>query len=89
MQENPDLDALPEEVRGLVLDREQMVAALQASKEQHLAFIDVAEDGIAMRETRQTPDLVGHRKLFAIIFPSSNQPWRCTMASRRQLECDD
>ena len=69
MQENPDLDALPEEVRGLVLDREQMMAALQASKEQHLAFIDVAEDGIAMRETRQTPDLVCHRKLFAVVSP--------------------
>lgn len=63
VQENPDLDALPEEVRGLVLDREQMMAALQASKEQHLAFIDVAEDGIAMRETRQTPDLVGRPEL--------------------------
>ncbi|KAK9827946.1 hypothetical protein WJX74_010929 [Apatococcus lobatus] len=63
-QENPDLDALPEEVRGLVLDREQMMAALQASKEQHLAFIDVAEDGIAMRETRQTPDLVASKHAF-------------------------
>lgn len=41
-----------------MLDKEQMTAALQASKEQHLAFIDVAEDGLAMRETRQTPDLV-------------------------------
>ncbi len=60
MQENADLDALAEEVRGVVLDKDQMMAALQASKEQHLAFIDVAEDGIAMRETRQTPDLVMH-----------------------------
>ncbi|KAK9866761.1 hypothetical protein WJX84_003821 [Apatococcus fuscideae] len=63
-QENPDLDALPEEVRGLVLDKEQMTAALQASKEQHLAFIDVAEDGLAMRETRQTPDLVASKLAF-------------------------
>ena len=69
VQENPDLDALPEEVRGLVLDREQMMPALQASKEQHLAFIDVAEDGIAMRETRQTPELVGHSEPVALKDP--------------------
>ncbi len=57
LQENSDIESLPEEARLLLQDKDALVNALQASHDAHTIRIDTLEDRLISTELRSANEL--------------------------------
>uniref|UniRef100_A0A7S3QZF4 Dynein regulatory complex subunit 3 n=2 Tax=Dunaliella tertiolecta TaxID=3047 RepID=A0A7S3QZF4_DUNTE len=64
-QESSDIDSIPEEARSLLLDKDALMNALQASHEAHTVQIDSLEDRLVNTELKRANDLVAHNYAWA------------------------
>lgn len=64
-QENSDVDGLPEDARALLMDKDQLVNALQASHDAHTIKIDALEDRLVTSEMRGANELAHSNAMWA------------------------